>query len=393
MTELMDLHVDLMINIFLRLDAKPLLQFKSVCKSWYYLISSPNFAELHLDQTLAQSNPNVRFVFSAPHLSSAEFDTFDRVKELDNPFRDQGFAHVVGSCHGLLCLCNYDLHLTILLYNPTTQTYRKLPFLSKPSSLSHRYSFGFGYEKESKDYKFVRILQSNEGTGPFKSQVMVYSLKTDSWVRAPDVPSPFFSYREDGVLVNGTLHWVHEFVHKDEKRYSILGFGLGNNSFNEVPQPKFEEQFINLRVGVLDRCLCLTVNDLDYSDIWVLKEYGVVESWTRLYKVKQSQQLMFLEWPIAYSLDRQKLFLQLNTWRVVSLDLQTMVVKDVKVCDFPRCFDTQVCIENLIMLKNSGSEALDQQQEKKKRRRRRRRHMHQRRNISVDENLHENVES
>ena len=108
----------------------------------------------------------------------------------------------------------------------------------------------------------------------------------------------------------------------------------------------------------------------------------MAESWARLFKVKQSQQLMFLEWPIAYSLNRQKLFLQLNTWRVVSLDLQTMVIKDVKVCDFPRCFDTQVCIENLIMLKGSGSEALDHQQgTKKRRRRRRRKHVHRRINF------------
>lgn len=393
MTEIMDLPIELIVNIFLHLDAKPLMLLKSVCKSWYSLISSPQFAGLHLDHTLAQSNPKLRFVFSAPHLSSAEFDTFDRVTELDNPFRSQGFAHVVGACHGLLCLCNYDLHLTILLYNPTTQTYKKLPFLPKPSSLSHRYSFGFGYVGESRDYKFVRILQTNEGMGPFKSQVMVYSLKSDSWVRGPDVPCPFVSFREDGVLVNSTLHWVHEIVLKDEKHYSIIGFCLGNNSFNEVPLPMFEEQFINFRVGVLDGCLCLMVNDLDFSDIWVMKEYGVVESWTRLLKVKQSQQLMFLEWPIAYSLNQEKLFLQLNTWRVVSLDLQTMVVKDVKVCNFPRCFDTQVCIENLIMLKDSASETLDHHQGKKRRARRQKsKHVHQRRNISVDEILDENLE-
>lgn len=380
MAELMDLPFDLLINILLRLCAKPLMQFKIVCKSWYDLISSPRFVELHLDQTLAQSNPKRHFVFSAPHLSSAEFDTFDRMKELDNPFRSQGFAHVVGSCHGLLCLCNYDLHLTILLYNPTTQTHKKLPFLPKPSSLPYRYSFGFGYDGVSMDYKFVRILQSDEGTGPFKSQVMVYSLKMDMWVRAPDVPQPFSSYREDGVLLNGTLHWVHEFFDGVEKRYSIVGFSLGDHSFNEVLQPKFVERFCNFRVGVLDGCLCLLVNDLEYSDIWVMKEYGVKESWTRLFKVKQSQQHLFPEWPIAYSLDRQNLFLQLNTWRVVSLDLQTMVVKDVKVCDFSRCFDTHVCIENLIMLKDSGTEGEETDHHLGKKRRRRRNHVQQRRN-------------
>lgn len=380
MTELMDLPIELMIDILLRLPAKPLMQFKSICKLWYYIISAPQFADLHLAQTLAQSNPNLRFVFSAPHLSLAEFDTFDGITELNNPFRNQGFAHVVGSCHGLICLCNYDLHLTILLYNPTTRTHKKLPFLPKSSTLSHRYSFGFGYDDISRDYKFVRILQSDEGTGPFKSQVMVYSLKMDSWLRAPDVPRPFSSCREDGVLVNGNLHWIHESFNGKEKDYSIVGFSLVDHSFSEVPQPTFEEDFINLRVGMLDGCLCLMVNDLDYSDIWILKEYGVAQSWTRLFKVKQTKQHLFLEWPIAYSLNRQSLFLQLNTWRVVSLDLQTMGVKDVKVCDFPRCFDTQVCIENLIMLKNSGSATLETDYLQEKKRRRRRKQLLQQRN-------------
>ncbi|KAK9715066.1 hypothetical protein RND81_06G140800 [Saponaria officinalis] len=370
MAELMDLPVDLMINILLRFPAKTLLQFKCVCKLWCQIISSPHFTQIHLDQTLAQSNPIRRFVFSAPHLSSAEFDTFDRVSNLENPFGVGGFAHVVGCCHGLLCLCNYDVHLTILLYNPTTRTQKILPFLPKPSSLPHRYCFGFGYDTVSKDYKFVRILQSDEGTSPFRSQVMVYSLKTDSWVRGPNVPQPFFSDRDNGVLVGGSLHWAHGIYKGIEKHYSIISFSLSDHSFGEVPQPEYGEEFINLRVGVLDECFCLLVNDLDYSDIWVMKQYGVASSWTKLFRIGHFQKHMFFEWPIGYSLNRRELLLQQNIWRVVSFDLETQTFKDIKVCDFSRCIDTQVCVENLLMLKDAGSETQDTDPQLVKKRRR-----------------------
>ncbi|KAH9620378.1 hypothetical protein KSS87_019595 [Heliosperma pusillum] len=376
MAELMDLPMDLMINILLRFPAKPLLQFKCVCKIWCQLISSLHFTQTHLDQTLAQSNPIRRFVFSAPHLSSAEFDTFDRVSNLENPFGIEGFAHVVGCCHGLLCLCNYDLHLTILLYNPTTRTQKRLPFLAKPSTLPHRYCFGFGYDGVSKDYKFVRILQSDEGTSPFRSQVMVYSLRADSWVQGPNVPQPFFSDRDNGVLVDGTLHWAHGVYDGIQKHYSIVSFNLNDHSFGEVPQPEYGEEFINLRVGVLDGCFCLLVNDLDYSDIWVMKQYGVASSWTRLFRVGHLQKHMFFEWPIGYSLNRRELLLQQNIWRVVSFDLETKIFKDIKVCDFSRCIDTQVCVENLLMLKDSESEVEDADLQLAKKRRRWKRFTH-----------------
>ncbi|XP_047259586.1 uncharacterized protein LOC124892305 [Capsicum annuum] len=42
---------ELMIDIFTRLPIKSILQCRSVCRSWYSLINSPNFISAHLNQS------------------------------------------------------------------------------------------------------------------------------------------------------------------------------------------------------------------------------------------------------------------------------------------------------------------------------------------------------
>ena len=51
---------DLISEILLRLPPKPLLQFRSVSKAWYSLISSPRFHHRH---THLSSNPQISGVF------------------------------------------------------------------------------------------------------------------------------------------------------------------------------------------------------------------------------------------------------------------------------------------------------------------------------------------
>ncbi|KAK8559720.1 hypothetical protein V6N13_016456 [Hibiscus sabdariffa] len=48
-------------------------------------------------------------------------------------------------------------------------------------------------------------------------------------------------------------------------------------------------------------CLCLIANRWGaYVDIWVMKEYGVKESWTKLISAKQTQHLPIVS-PLALS--------------------------------------------------------------------------------------------
>ncbi|GKF94740.1 putative F-box domain-containing protein, partial [Tanacetum coccineum] len=49
---------DVMEDILLRSDAKDLVPWKRVCKSWYSLITSPRFVKAHLKMTLDNNDSN-----------------------------------------------------------------------------------------------------------------------------------------------------------------------------------------------------------------------------------------------------------------------------------------------------------------------------------------------
>jgi len=208
---------------------------------------------------------------------------------------------------------------------------------------------------------------------PFWNEVMVYSLRADSWTRVRDFPRRFSPRYKDGVFCHGNLHWATGEFDGVDVYHSLASFNLGDNKFNEVPQPHYNGEFVALHVGVLDGCLCLLANDLDETDIWIMKEYGVVGSWTRLFRIREKHYALHFQRPIAFTANRRELLLQLTFWRVVALDLETMTVRDVKVSDFTKCFDTHVCMENLMMLNDAGSDISETNHKNGRKRKRRRR--------------------
>lgn len=106
--------------------------------------------------------------------------------------QDDGDAKIIGSCNGLLCFWNYDFYnFIVFLFNPTTRTYKVIPVLPRPScvaGLTNKFIHGFGYDSVSDDYKFARI-SSVCGKGVVSySKLVVYSLKSDSWMSTWSCP-------------------------------------------------------------------------------------------------------------------------------------------------------------------------------------------------------------
>ena len=112
---------------------------------------------------------------------------------------------------------------------------------------------------------------------------MVYSLQTDSW----KIHRYHGRYPEDryhSVLVNNQLHWKWN-VRK------IPSFDLHDEQCTEVSLPPYDSRDLESRsLEVLDDCLCATISispfcddGEGYSDIWIMKEYGIEESWAKVY--------------------------------------------------------------------------------------------------------------
>lgn len=62
---------------------------------------------------------------------------------------------------------------------------------------------------------------------------------------------------------------------------------LGKESYQEILQPDYEgvNMVVTLALGVLRNCLCIFAHSNSFNDVWLMKEYGNKESWTKLISV------------------------------------------------------------------------------------------------------------
>lgn len=220
----------------------------------------------------------------------------------------------------------------------------------------------------------MRILQTYKKSGYFESEVMVYSLKADSWRRVQDLPHYFYYHRGESALVGGALHWVGEDENTDF--LPVVRFDLKDETFSSIPLPNVHKDiYMRISVGVIDGYLCLMVNNLYQCDVWVMKEYGVPGSWMRLFSVGKQESYDNLVRPVSFSISRKELFLCHSNFQIVKLDVETMEVTVVKVSDFRKSITAWACIENLLMFNDDlvGEQEQGRRKRRKKRRWRNRR--------------------
>ncbi|XP_028096477.1 F-box protein CPR1-like [Camellia sinensis] len=116
-----------------------------------------------------------------------------------------------------------------------------------------QFSYGLGYDSSNDDYKVVRI-----------SHYFCISDCTDS------------------IIVSvGSLHWLAT----DSKKLDVIAtFHLADENFQIMPFPTLQYAHrLKLRLGALDGCLRVLVPlSNGCQDVWVMKEYGVRDSWTKI---------------------------------------------------------------------------------------------------------------
>ena len=124
-------------------------------------------------------------------------------------------------------------------------------------------------------YKVVAFACTEYDTGVYKVQTHVHTMGTNFWKRIqadfPGVP-PIW---EPGKFVSGTINCLV----KDSKRV-IVSFDLKTESYRRLLLPVVTSTFCVLR-----DCLSILSNSKTFSDVWLMKEYGNQDSWTRLFHV------------------------------------------------------------------------------------------------------------
>ncbi|KAL2896323.1 hypothetical protein RDABS01_038107 [Bienertia sinuspersici] len=267
-------------EILSRLPAKSIGRFRCVSKPWRALLSQPRFIKTHLNRIkdfpfeaqsliLVTSQSSILYITQlrnahhmldemitfATELGSNEylFDFSDGLSDVEC------FVGKMASCDGLTLI--EDDESSLLLINPTTKEFEGLP--ESADALDPRGSFtmyGMGYDSVSDDYKIVALsyLVTDNEHEPDCTEIAVSSPYDHS-----------VGHLTCGVFVAGHIHWLAS--RTSDHSSVIAAFDLGEEKFGEVPPPS---------------CLCMFASSSDYKiDIWLMKEYGVKESWTKFKRI------------------------------------------------------------------------------------------------------------
>ncbi|XP_054785907.1 F-box protein CPR1-like [Prosopis cineraria] len=300
---------DLKIEILLHLPVKSLLRFKSVSKSWLSLISDPSFANLHFQRS---SQHTLRFPYRIHQqirsidLNTSLHDDSATIK-LDSPIN---YDVILTSCRGFLLLLNKEED-DLLLWNPSTGEHKHIP-LPLPWVLSELY--GFCYDESTHDYLIV-LASSLSLLSPSVLGFYVFSVRTNSWEKlALDhqvlhvTPSPGV-----GSVVNGAIHWLVWYPPCRVKK--ILAFDIRTRSL--LQQLVLEPDDVDLGGLCYLRVFGGSLALIDITDheikVWMMKEYGVKSSWTKLMSVSSLRGMCFSYCkPICLTKNGQLVTLQRN---------------------------------------------------------------------------------
>ncbi|XP_056693951.1 F-box/kelch-repeat protein At3g23880-like [Spinacia oleracea] len=281
---------ELTLEILLRLPVKSLVNFKLVCKSWNYLISSPDFIK---SRTRSSNNPTLTLLYDRYCMQLYSLNPTVSRENLSFHNNEPKFYELIGSCDGLICMYS-PLEECIYIFNPLTKETKKIstPY-HKPARcfLEIEGVSWFGLIPSINDYKIwlvVRIPKLN-------LRIHVYSMRDDNWRELDTISA--FRFIDDARI----LFWGMNAVEKNETLH--CSFEYDYNEFMvkyDLVQDIIELERINLNhnqdikyknkpsIGILkdsSLCICKVHALKGVMDVWKLDQYSNSDSWNKLFRL------------------------------------------------------------------------------------------------------------
>ncbi|KAL2469080.1 F-box/kelch-repeat protein [Forsythia ovata] len=324
---------DILFEVVSRLPPKSVGRFTTVSKSWYAFIRSPTFVATHLNRSIARNivddiDSSTYLLYVTP--TRREHNTctllcdksFDEVYDLELPMDfESKTCRPVGSCNGLVCLTDRDYAFcgrVIYVWNPLLRKFKCIIGTSCCCNrLYNKFTevhIGFWYDGANSDYKLIRIMyfgkEDFSGYDREQSHVEVYSLNKGSWRKIDDAKLPGICSTEQAIFVDGTLNWMAVYSAENDITYDfIMSFDTQTELFRKIVLPDFQEyQYLQTRelpfLVVYKGWLAFFVapdcgdEGSDVWSIWVMKKFGVVESWVKEYNEETQHKAL---WPIGFT--------------------------------------------------------------------------------------------
>ncbi|PHU20456.1 hypothetical protein BC332_11607 [Capsicum chinense] len=282
---------EIIMDILIRLPVQSLLRFKCASKFWKTLISDPSSKAKHNNHAkknkrilIAQQVPGAGKSFYFYSLSSLSAQP---LQKLCFPSTHKPQRYVILCCCDGLCLlwsCSGAGHL---LWNPSTNESVEFPDHEYPDATCSTY--GLAFDSINDDYKILKIDNEGSLTSPNK----IFALKSGCWRNIDNHPRGLVNgMRGDNSLafVRGAFHWIS----KDNlSRYFMISLNISNEVYGEISLPEgICSRWICLKRGisVLQGMLCAYCTHESPRGgctfkLWVMKDYGVKESWTELFSI------------------------------------------------------------------------------------------------------------
>ncbi|KAF5196249.1 F-box/kelch-repeat protein [Thalictrum thalictroides] len=348
---------DIVFQILLLLPVKSLLRFKSVCKSWCSLIQSSRFVSQHRDNGSEESKNSVIVINPGNyHLFSLLYGNFQfEVSEnLEYQYleekRNIRYGDII-SCNGILCI--QHRYWDISLWNPATRQLRLLPESKVPLpqlGQGHFIFHGFGFDNIRNDYKVVRFIFFSAASQIFNklNQVEVYSLNTNSWTSFNCVLPIDFIYSDPrSPYLNGIYCWLGNFFENENEMFRIITFDFTSEVFGTIPLPNIQIDFPPVLAILRDKITIVHrvefASQFDLYQIWVLNEYSVKESWTKLCTVGPFPMTQ----PIGFSKNGD-LFFEKDLQQLCLCNLVTNELKNLPIVGLNGKFQVSVYKESLV---------------------------------------------
>ncbi|CAK8567922.1 unnamed protein product [Lathyrus sativus] len=83
-----------------------------------------------------------------------------------------------------------------------------------------------------------------------------------------------------GVFVSGTVNWLADDVSGCSLSITV-SLDLKTELYQNLPQPYLEKGYFTLGLGVIRDCLCIFAKTDMFLNVWIMKEFGNKESWTK----------------------------------------------------------------------------------------------------------------